>query len=204
MDVGSKEVLMESPPDYSAVPGDQFRIPCCLGKIKRLLIIVVILVVVIVGALLIALYMSQKHTEMVLEMSIAGPEAQQRLALSEHVGTTATFSVGSTGIVVYDYQRLLIAYKPAPGTCCYIMKMAPQSIPSLEALTRKFQNFQGLSKGQQSSRSKGSCADRQEAAPANTTGTGPGEMGAVGRGGQRRSSSQDPRGFLHQRIKQPD
>ncbi|XP_065734632.1 surfactant protein C isoform X3 [Phocoena phocoena] len=142
MDVGSKEVLMESPPDYSAVPGDQFRIPCCLGKIKRLLIIVVILVVVIVGALLIALYMSQKHTEMVLEMSIAGPEAQQRLALSEHVGTTATFSVGSTGIVVYDYQRLLIAYKPAPGTCCYIMKMAPQSIPSLEALTRKFQNFQ--------------------------------------------------------------
>ncbi|XP_032491354.1 pulmonary surfactant-associated protein C isoform X2 [Phocoena sinus] len=142
MDVGSKEVLMESPPDYSAVPGDQFRIPCCLGKIKRLLIMVVILVVVIVGALLIALYMSQKHTEMVLEMSIAGPEAQQRLALSERVGTTATFSVGSTGIVVYDYQRLLIAYKPAPGTCCYIMKMAPQSIPSLEALTRKFQNFQ--------------------------------------------------------------
>ncbi|XP_067598555.1 surfactant protein C [Pseudorca crassidens] len=143
MDVGSKEVLMESPPDYSAVPGDRFRIPCCLGKIKRLLIVVVVLVVVvIVGALLMALYMSQKHTEMVLEMSIAGPEAQQRLALSERVGTTATFSVGSTGIAVYDYQRLLIAYKPAPGTCCYVMKMAPQSIPSLEALTRKFQNFQ--------------------------------------------------------------
>lgn len=38
--------------------------------------------------------------------------------------------------------QLLIAYKPAPGTCCYVMKMAPQSIPSLEALTRKFQNFQ--------------------------------------------------------------
>uniref|UniRef100_A0A8C6FDG3 Surfactant protein C n=1 Tax=Monodon monoceros TaxID=40151 RepID=A0A8C6FDG3_MONMO len=143
MDVGSKEDLMESPPDYSAVPGNQFRIPCCLGKIKRFLIMVVVLVVVvIVGALLIALYMSQKHTEMVLEMSIAGPEAQQRLALSERVGTTATFSVGSTGIVVYDYQRLLIAYKPAPGTCCYVMKMAPQSIPSLETLTRKFQNFQ--------------------------------------------------------------
>nr|KAF6402414.1 surfactant protein C [Rousettus aegyptiacus] len=75
-------------------------------------------------------------------MSMAGPEAQQRLALSERVGPTATFSVGSTGIVVYDYQRLLIAYKPAPGTCCYIMKMAPENIPSLEALGRKFQNFQ--------------------------------------------------------------
>ncbi|XP_058405796.1 pulmonary surfactant-associated protein C isoform X2 [Diceros bicornis minor] len=78
----------------------------------------------------------------VLEMSIGGPEAQQRLALSERVGTTATFSIGSTGIVVYDYQRLLIAYKPAPGSCCFIMKMTPGSIPSLEALTRKFQDFQ--------------------------------------------------------------
>uniref|UniRef100_A0A8C8Z1V8 Surfactant protein C n=1 Tax=Prolemur simus TaxID=1328070 RepID=A0A8C8Z1V8_PROSS len=93
MDVGSKEVLMESPP--------------------------------------------------VLEMSIGAPEAKQRLALSEHAGTTATFSIGATGLVVYDYQQFLIAYKPAPGTYCYIMKMAPESIPSLEALTRKFQSFQG-------------------------------------------------------------
>ncbi|XP_045313589.1 pulmonary surfactant-associated protein C isoform X2 [Leopardus geoffroyi] len=145
MDVGSKEVLIESPPDYSAAPRGRFSIPCCPVNLKRLLIVVVVVVlvvVVIVGALLMGLHMSQKHTEMVLEMSIGGPEAQQRLALSERVGTTATFSIGSTGIVAYDYQRLLIAYKPAPGTCCYIMKMAPENIPSLEALTRKFRNFQ--------------------------------------------------------------
>lgn len=113
--------------------------------LKRLLIVVVVVVlvvVVIVGALLMGLHMSQKHTEMVLEMSIAGPEAQQRLALSERAGTTATFSIGSTGIVVYDYQRLLIAYKPAPGTYCFIMKMAPERIPSLETLTKKLQNLQ--------------------------------------------------------------
>ncbi|KAK2492610.1 hypothetical protein MC885_009963 [Smutsia gigantea] len=151
MDVGSKEVLMESPPDYSAAPRGRFSIPCCPVHLKRLLIVVVVVVlvvVVIVGALLMGLHMSQKHTEMVLEMSIGGAEAQRRLVLSEHAGATATFSIGSTGIVVYDYQQLLIAYKPAPGTCCYIMKMAPESIPSLEALTRKFQNFQGLWKPQ--------------------------------------------------------
>ncbi|EPQ06733.1 Pulmonary surfactant-associated protein C [Myotis brandtii] len=145
MDLGSKEVLMESPPDYSAAPQGRFRIPCCPVHLKRLLIVVVVVVlvvVVIVGALLMGLHMSQKHTEMVLEMSIAGPEAQQRLALSERAGTTATFSIGSTGIVVYDYQRLLIAYKPAPGTYCYIMSMAPESIPSLETLTRKLQSLQ--------------------------------------------------------------
>ncbi|XP_012594720.2 surfactant protein C [Microcebus murinus] len=145
MDVGSKEVLMESPPDYSAAPQGRIRIPCCPVNIKRLLIVVVVVVlvvVVIVGALLMGLHMSQKHTEMVLEMSIGAPEAKQHLALSEHAGTIATFSIGATGLVVYDYQRLLIAYKPAPGTCCYIMKMAPESIPSLEDLTRKFQSFQ--------------------------------------------------------------
>ncbi|XP_036169783.1 pulmonary surfactant-associated protein C [Myotis myotis] len=145
MDLDSKEVLMESPPDYSAAPQGRFRIPCCPVHLKRLLIVVVVVVlvvVVIVGALLMGLHMSQKHTEMVLEMSIAGPEAQQRLALSERAGTTATFSIGSTGIVVYDYQRLLIAYKPAPGTYCYIMTMAPESIPSLETLTRKLQSLQ--------------------------------------------------------------
>ncbi|KAL1781123.1 pulmonary surfactant-associated protein C [Sigmodon hispidus] len=145
MDVGSKEVLMESPPDYSAGPRSQFRIPCCPVHLKRLLIVVVVVVlvvVVIVGALLMGLHMSQKHTEMVLEMSIGAPETQKRLALSEHVDTVATFSVGPTGMVVYDYQRLLTAYKPAPGTYCYIMKMTPESIPSLEAFTRKFQNFQ--------------------------------------------------------------
>ncbi|KAM6221585.1 surfactant protein C [Rhynchocyon petersi] len=145
MDVGSKEVLMESPPDYSATPRSGFRIPCCPVNLKRLIIIVVVVVlvvVVIVGALLMGLHMSQKHTEMVLEMSMMGPEAQQPMVLREHVGTTATFSIGSTGIVAYDYQRLLIAYKPAPGTCCYIMKMVPGGIPSLETLIRKFQNFQ--------------------------------------------------------------
>ncbi|XP_049722051.1 pulmonary surfactant-associated protein C [Elephas maximus indicus] len=145
MDVGSKEILMESPPDYSAAPRGRFVIPCCPGNLKRLLIIVVVVVlvvVVIVGALLMGLHMSQKHTEMVLEMSMGGLETQQRTALTEHAGTTATFSIGSTGIVVYDYKRLLIAYKSAPGTCCYIMKMAPEGIPSLEALIRKFQNFQ--------------------------------------------------------------
>lgn len=48
-------------------------------------------------------------------MSIAGPEAQQRLALSERVGTTATFSIGSTGIVVYDYQRVGMPGPLDPG-----------------------------------------------------------------------------------------
>ncbi|XP_028922136.1 pulmonary surfactant-associated protein C [Ornithorhynchus anatinus] len=144
MDASSKEVLMESPPDYSVAPRGRLGIPCCPFHLKRLLIIVVVvvlIVVVVLGALLMGLHMSQKHTEMVLEMSIGGPGAQQRLALSGHEGT-ATFSVGATGTVVYDYYRLLIAYQPSPGATCYVTKMAPENIPSLDAITREFQSYQ--------------------------------------------------------------
>ncbi|XP_001373402.1 pulmonary surfactant-associated protein C [Monodelphis domestica] len=146
MDVGTKEALMESalpPPDYSATPQGRFKIPCCPLPLKRLLIIVVVVVlvvVVIVGALLMGLHMSQKHTEMVLEMSMGGSDIQQRLALNRHEGAISTFSIGSSGTVVYDYYRLLIAYKPALGATCYFTQMAPEDIPSLDVITRKFQN----------------------------------------------------------------
>ncbi|XP_036608729.1 pulmonary surfactant-associated protein C isoform X3 [Trichosurus vulpecula] len=76
----------------------------------------------------------------VLEMSIGGPDAQKRLALSRQEGTVSTFSVGSSGTVVYDYYRLLIAYKPALGATCYITQMTPEDIPSLDVITRKFQS----------------------------------------------------------------
>lgn len=51
----------------------------------------------------------------VLEMSIGGPEAPQRLALRGRADTTATFSIGSTGIVVYDYQRVGMLGPLDPG-----------------------------------------------------------------------------------------
>lgn len=51
----------------------------------------------------------------VLEMSIGAPEAQQRLAQSEHVVSAATFSIGSTGMVVYDYQRVGMPGPPDLG-----------------------------------------------------------------------------------------
>ncbi|XP_044519429.1 pulmonary surfactant-associated protein C isoform X2 [Gracilinanus agilis] len=75
----------------------------------------------------------------VLEMSIGGSDIQQRLALNRHEGAISTFSMGSSGTVMYDYYRLLIAYKPALGATCYITQMSPEDIPSLDVITRKFQ-----------------------------------------------------------------
>lgn len=54
----------------------------------------------------------------VLEMSIGGPEAQQRLALSEHTASTATFPIGSTGLAVYDYQRVSMPGPLHSGARC--------------------------------------------------------------------------------------
>lgn len=49
-------------------------------------------------------------------MSIGGPEAQQRLALGERAGSTATFPIGSAGFAVYDYQRVSVPGRVHPGT----------------------------------------------------------------------------------------
>ncbi|XP_043844327.1 pulmonary surfactant-associated protein C isoform X3 [Dromiciops gliroides] len=129
MDVGTKEALMESalpPPDYSVTPQGRLKLPCCSLSLKRLLIIVVVvilIVVVVLGALLKGLHMSQKHTEMVLEMSIRGPDVQQRLALSRQEGAIATFAVGSSGTVVYDYYRA----KPSLPTANLDQEEAPRA-----------------------------------------------------------------------------
>ena len=63
------------------------------------------------------------------------------------------------------------------------------SVPSPSHNKQCFFASQGLRKPQRDSedpsRSKGVCADWQEADPVDSTGTGPGETGAVGSGGQR-------------------
>lgn len=66
-------------------------------------------------------------------MSIGAPETQKHLALSEHVDTIATFSIGSTGIVVYDYQRVSLPEGP-PGlywNCPAVAfpEVSPNSVP---------------------------------------------------------------------------
>ncbi|KAM4747324.1 surfactant protein C [Rhinophrynus dorsalis] len=129
----SKAVLMERPPMYS-----EFQLPGipCLGGVKKLVcvvLVVVVLVLVLVGVLLMGLHMSQKHTETIFQMSLHdGTDSGLRGAgvATFHLDT----GINSSASVVYDYSKLLICIRPRPGHACYITRMEPDHVQSLQTI----------------------------------------------------------------------
>ncbi|CAI5783441.1 surfactant-associated C-like [Podarcis lilfordi] len=123
------------------------KMPSCPVHIKRLLIIVVIvvlIVVIIVGALLMGLYVTQAHTEAVLQMTIEGLEGEDsQLNLSVNMEEVATFYVkdqtNDPATVIYDFSKLLIGYKPWPGQACYVTRMDKENIQGLDTILKEFQ-----------------------------------------------------------------
>ncbi|XP_044134962.1 pulmonary surfactant-associated protein C [Bufo gargarizans] len=128
----SKTVLMDTPPVYSELL-PMPRIPC-LGGVKKLLcvvLVVVVLVVVLIAVLLMGLHMSQKHTETIFQMSLHdGTDAKLRSSgvATFHLDT----GINTSASVVYDYSKLLICTRPRPGHACYITRMEPEHIQSLQ------------------------------------------------------------------------
>ncbi|XP_053319227.1 pulmonary surfactant-associated protein C [Spea bombifrons] len=143
----SKTVLMDRPPVYSELlplPG----IPC-LGSFKKLLcvvLVVVVLVVVLLGVLLMGLHMSQKHTETIFQMSLhEGTEGALRRegVATFHLDT----GINNSASVVYDYNKLLICTRPHPGRACYITRMDPDQVQSLQSIAENVLSKVGQKEG---------------------------------------------------------
>ncbi|XP_061449338.1 pulmonary surfactant-associated protein C-like [Rhineura floridana] len=142
----SKEALMmEAPPVYTASPRLLGQ-PC-----KKLLIVVVVVVVAVLfflSFLLVGLHMTEKHTEMVLQMTIQGLDGEgspQHLSMSrkERLATFHVNMANSSAIMVYDYSNLLIGCRSWPGESrCYVSRMKKENIQSLDAAIKAFQHAQ--------------------------------------------------------------
>ncbi|XP_015276561.1 PREDICTED: pulmonary surfactant-associated protein C-like [Gekko japonicus] len=140
MEVVTKEVLLQLPP---VLP----KFPSCPVHIKRLLIVVVIvvlIVVIIVGALLMGLFITQTHTETVLQMTIEGLEGRQsQLNLPMDQEEVATFHVNDgindPATVIYYFGKLLIGYKSWNRKACFITRMDEGNIQGLDTILKKFQ-----------------------------------------------------------------
>ncbi|XP_042331477.1 pulmonary surfactant-associated protein C-like [Sceloporus undulatus] len=123
------------------------KLPGCPIHIKRVLIIlivVVLIVVIIVGVLLMGLYVTQAHTETVLQMTIEGHGGKESwLDLPTDMEEVATFQVddGIRGpaAVTYDFNKLLIGYKPWHGEACYITRMDKENVQGLDNIFNEFQ-----------------------------------------------------------------
>ncbi|KAM4036557.1 surfactant protein C [Anomaloglossus baeobatrachus] len=145
----SKTVLMDTPPVYSEllpIP----RIPC-LGGVKKLLcvvVVVVVLVLVLLAFLLMGVFMSQKHTETIFQMSLQdGANAKLRSSgvATFHLDT----GINTSDSVVYDYSKLLICTRPRPGNACYITHMEPERVQSLQNIAENVLSKLGTESGKQ-------------------------------------------------------
>ncbi|MEE6526494.1 hypothetical protein FKM82_027187, partial [Ascaphus truei] len=111
------------------------RIPC-LGSFKKILcivLVVVVLVVVVLGVLLMGLHMSQQHTETIFQMSLqdrADPQRETGVA-TFHLDT----GINTSASIVYDYSKLLICTRPRPGHACFITRMEPEHVQSLQSIS---------------------------------------------------------------------
>ncbi|XP_029459680.1 pulmonary surfactant-associated protein C isoform X2 [Rhinatrema bivittatum] len=145
MDPNIKETFIESPPVYTTLPIP--KIPCCPTNFKKLLFVVlcvVVVVIVLLGVLLLGLHMTQKHTETIFQMTIRGQEGEdleQHLAMNrKEEGAMFHISTGpnTSATLVYNYNKLLICYRPWPGQVCYLTRMTKENIPSLDTISKKF------------------------------------------------------------------
>uniref|UniRef100_A0A670J289 Surfactant protein C n=1 Tax=Podarcis muralis TaxID=64176 RepID=A0A670J289_PODMU len=128
-------------------PGGRIRCPVHIKRLLIIVVIVVLIVVIIVGALLMGLYVTQAHTEAVLQMTIEGLEGgDSQLNLSVNMEEAATFYVkdqtNDPATVIYDFSKLLIGYKPWPGHACYATKMDKENIQGLDMILKEFQTGQ--------------------------------------------------------------
>ncbi|XP_078541140.1 surfactant protein C-like isoform X2 [Lissotriton helveticus] len=143
METGSKIDLVESPPVYSISP--RGWTPEKKKKFVIISVVVVVLSLILVAAILIGVKMTQDHTEKIFQMTVKNPdgsESQQMTTVNkqENVVTFYVSGQNSSSTVLYDYANSLICVR-MNSEVCYLTKMSKSNIPSLDAISKSFQDL---------------------------------------------------------------
>ncbi|XP_069480772.1 surfactant protein C-like isoform X2 [Ambystoma mexicanum] len=147
METGSKIDLVESPPVYSISP--KGWTPEKKKKVVIISVVVVVLSLIAVAAILIGVKLSQDHTEKIFQMAFKNPdgsESQQTATINKQENVVTFYVTGKNGssTVLYDYTNNLICVR-MDSSVCYLSKMDKTKIPSLDSITKSFQNPQASS-----------------------------------------------------------
>ncbi|KAM5132660.1 surfactant protein C-like [Mantella aurantiaca] len=111
------------------------------------IIVLFLLAIIVVGATLIGVYMTQKHTEAVVEMAFqakTGENVQQTVMLND-VEKVAAFYVhtkNESSTVLYDYNHGIIGFRRTSGRNCYIVKMGDIDVPTMSDILKSIRKFQ--------------------------------------------------------------
>ncbi|XP_038236333.2 pulmonary surfactant-associated protein C-like [Dermochelys coriacea] len=140
---GITELTMPAqPPVYSFMP----KVSTTQQRIILASVVVILLGFFIVASALVGVYLTQNHTEKVLDMVIQGNkgEEEEQTAMVNERENVAAFHVRkkkSTTIVVYNYNHGLIGLRITNSKKCFVMKMDKLNIPSLDEISRDLPNF---------------------------------------------------------------
>ncbi|XP_053547140.1 pulmonary surfactant-associated protein C-like [Bombina bombina] len=143
MESKSTADLTNDPPDYTFLPRISER------KSKWILLgtIGILLAFIIVGGCLIGVYLTQKHTEAVVEMVYNGQngkEIQQTVMYSEK-NNMAAFAISTqdnNATILYDFNSALIAIRVMNTEKCYVLRMNNSNSPSLKEIHKGIEYFQ--------------------------------------------------------------
>ncbi|XP_063291802.1 pulmonary surfactant-associated protein C-like isoform X2 [Pelobates fuscus] len=111
------------------------------------LVVLTLLAIIVVGATLVGVYMTQKHTEAVVEMAFnakSGETVHQRVMVND-LENIAVFHVTSNNIsstILYDYNHEIIGLRRMNGAKCFILNMDHVNVPTMEDILRGIKRFQ--------------------------------------------------------------
>ncbi|XP_065272997.1 pulmonary surfactant-associated protein C-like [Emys orbicularis] len=138
----TKPTMPAEPPAYRFMPA----VPKNRKEIILISVVVVLLAIIITGAILIGVYMTQKHTEKIIQITSSGSNGEvteQMMMVSSQENVAAFHIEGNTtsATVVYDYKHSLIGFRVQDRRKCLVVKMDKVAIPSLAEITQRIENF---------------------------------------------------------------
>ncbi|KAM9297013.1 surfactant protein C-like [Gastrophryne carolinensis] len=94
-----------------------------------------LLAVVVVGATLLGVYMTQKHTEAVVDLAFmadGGEKVQQTVMVNDKNMAAFYININNTSTtILYDYQRGIIGFRSLGENRCYVTKMKDAVVPTM-------------------------------------------------------------------------
>ncbi|KAM9299675.1 surfactant protein C-like [Gastrophryne carolinensis] len=111
------------------------------------MVVLILLAIIAVGATLIGVYMTQKHIEKVVEMAFhdKNGESVEQTIMVNNKENLAAFYVNTnnvSSIILYDYNREVIAFRRTHAQKCYVMEMKNVRAPSMKDILNSLSHFQ--------------------------------------------------------------
>ncbi|XP_054853497.1 pulmonary surfactant-associated protein C-like [Eublepharis macularius] len=109
-------------------------------------VLLVLLAIIIIEAIIIGVYMTQKHTERVIKSIRNGSDGgvvEQTMMVNNQESVVALHIQNNmtSATVVYDYKHSLIGFRVQDKSQCSVVAMDSVNVPSIREITQRIEHF---------------------------------------------------------------